>query len=68
MSLNLSKAFADCGKCRKWGDVPQGFKETKHFVQCGNCGATMYYMRGYDPVKDLAYLESNKTETKLIAQ
>lgn len=56
----LKLAFLDCRNCRVWGDLPEGFKETKHFGKCPKCGQPMFLCRGIDPINELAYRLENK--------
>lgn len=57
------KKFLDCTACRVWGEVPPGFKESKHFGKCPKCGAAMYLFISHDPC-ELTRDELFKTNLK----
>lgn len=51
--------FVECSICRLWADIPEGFKETKHFAICPICNNPMFLIRGIEP-KEVALREEKK--------
>lgn len=48
MSTNKN-GFGHCTDCNVWSDIPEGFKESKHFIRCPKCQKPMYLSLNLKP-------------------
>lgn len=51
-------------ECGKWADMPVGFNEKLHFIQCCHCRGFMQGVAGVP--SDYGYTESQKVEAVLV--
>ena len=54
-------------KCGKWGEVPQGFDEMRHFLKCPNCRQLMFLHKQHHP-REAGYSERNKVNLLFVSQ
>jgi hypothetical protein len=64
---NRLGGFMECTDCHVWGDIPKGFRETKHFGKCPNCNHAMFLVRGMKP-EEIGLREEKKVIVSLMSQ